>query len=116
MKIRYKQSWWKPHKQINRQPVAAAVSYRHCGYFICNAFLHIKNYRAHLVKSLVWALSPYDISGVKVICDDTIRDEVSSSFLESFTHRWNEVLDMIEEEFNLLSTSQMLLMRISMKN
>lgn len=69
-----------------------------------------------LSESLVWALSLYGISGVKVICDDTIRDEVSCSFLESFTHRWNEVLDMIEEEFNLLSTSQMLLMRISMKN
>ena len=52
-----------------------------------------------LSESLVWALSPYGISGVKVTCDDAIRDEVSKSFLESFTPRWNEALDAIEEEY-----------------
>ena len=30
-----------------------------------------------LSESLVWALEPFDISGVKVMCDDVIRDEVS---------------------------------------
>lgn len=51
-----------------------------------------------LSESLVWALESYDISGVKVMCEEAIRDEASKFFLNVFKSKWNEALDRVEEE------------------
>lgn len=51
-----------------------------------------------LSESLVWALESYDISGVKVMCEEAIRDEAPKFFLNVFKSKWNEALDRVEEE------------------
>ena len=51
-----------------------------------------------LSESLVWALESYDISGVKVMCEEVVRDEALEFFMDEFKIKWNEALDKVEEE------------------
>ena len=48
-----------------------------------------------LSNSLVWALESYDISGIKVLCDPSIGEEVAHCFLTTFTKGWNEALEKV---------------------
>ena len=52
-----------------------------------------------LSESLVWALEEYDFSGVKVLCEKSICDNVANLFMEDFSNRWDEVLDNVEQEY-----------------
>lgn len=52
-----------------------------------------------LSESLVWALGEYDISGVKVLCDESICDEVSNFFHNDFSNKWDKALLKVEKDF-----------------
>lgn len=52
-----------------------------------------------LSESLVWALEEYDFSGVKVLCEKSICDNVANLFMEDFSNRWDDVLDNVEQEY-----------------
>ena len=69
-----------------------------------------------LSESLVWALEPFDISGVKVMCDDAISDEVSKVFLDKFKSKWNVALDEVEEENGACETKEEEYFPASVKN
>ena len=51
-----------------------------------------------LSKSLVMAMKSYDISGVKVLCDGLIREKAAKTFVDKFKSKWNNALDLVEEE------------------
>lgn len=52
-----------------------------------------------LSNSLVWALENYDISGIKVFCDEALQTEISEWFMEDFRSRWEDALEKVEEEY-----------------
>ena len=47
--------------------------------------------------SLLWTLIGYDINGVKVICEESICEDVAQSFLNVFSNSWKEALAKVEE-------------------
>ena len=47
--------------------------------------------------SLLWTLIGYDINGVKVICEESICEDVARSFLNVFSNSWKEALAKVEE-------------------
>ena len=54
-----------------------------------------------LSESLVWTLgyAGCDFSGVKVLCEDSVRDDVAERFLADFSLRWQEALEDIKKEY-----------------
>lgn len=52
-----------------------------------------------LSESLVWALESYDISGVKVYCDNSVCEDAIKTFMDCFTDGWNTALQKVEQEF-----------------
>ncbi len=52
-----------------------------------------------LSESLVSALEGYDISGVKVYCETSIREEVKNYFLADYATRWNDAKKAVEQEY-----------------
>ncbi len=38
-----------------------------------------------LSDSLTWALGAYDVSGIKVICEKSVREEAARVFTEAFS-------------------------------
>lgn len=52
-----------------------------------------------LSESLVWALEGYDISGVKVMCEESICEDVAQSFLTAFSNSWKEALAKVEQVY-----------------
>lgn len=52
-----------------------------------------------LSNSLVWALEPYEISGVEVTCDAAAREEISAFFLKKFTEEWKNAQEKVEATY-----------------
>ena len=59
-----------------------------------------------LSKSLVMAMKSYDISGVKVLCDGSIREKAAKTFVDKFRSKWNNALDLVEEECGNCTTKE----------
>lgn len=59
-----------------------------------------------LSKSLVMAMKSYDISGVKVLCDGSIREKAAKTFVDKFKSKWNNALDLVEEECGNCTTKE----------
>ena len=51
-----------------------------------------------LSDSLVWALEHYNISGIKVLCEESICDDIAQSFMTDFSNRWKNALLEVEDE------------------
>ena len=52
-----------------------------------------------LSESLVWALEGYDISGVKVLCEESICDDIAQSFMTDFSNGWKKALLKVEQVY-----------------
>ena len=52
-----------------------------------------------LSDSLVCALDSYDVSGIKVFCDQSKREEISNYFIEKYNVLWLEALQKTEEKY-----------------
>lgn len=52
-----------------------------------------------LSESLVWALEEYDISGIKVLCEESICDDIAQSFMADFSNRWKKALLKVEQVY-----------------
>lgn len=55
-----------------------------------------------LSESLINALQELgeDISGVKVTCNQSVREEASSFFMEEFSRRWKDALNRVEAKYS----------------
>lgn len=52
-----------------------------------------------LHKSIIWSTASEEgISGIEITCDYKIKDKVKSLFEETFTEKWNNLLNQVEEE------------------
>ena len=51
-----------------------------------------------LSDSLVWALEYYNISGIKVLCEESICDDIAQSFMTDFSNGWKNALLEVEQE------------------
>ena len=52
-----------------------------------------------LSDSFVWALEGHDISGIKVLCEESVRDDASQYFMTDFSNGWKEALLKVEQEY-----------------
>lgn len=53
-----------------------------------------------LSKSLIWSFeSCDDISGVKVLCAESICDDVANFFMTDFSNKWKEALSKVEQTY-----------------
>lgn len=52
-----------------------------------------------LSESLVWALEGHDISGVKVMCEESICDDIAQSLMTDFSNGWKKALLKVEQVY-----------------
>ena len=61
-----------------------------------------------LSDSLVCALDSYDVSGIKVFCDQSKREEISNYFIEKYNVLWSEALTKTEEKYGNCVKSELI--------
>ncbi len=51
-----------------------------------------------LPESIIWCLDEDGIGGVKIYCEDAIKKEVQTFVEDTFSEKWFDLLDQVEEE------------------